>query len=76
MSIDKKNIMFWVGLNCQEFRRTKTLYTQADVAKDLGYSVENVSAFENSRNDNMRILMWYILHGMDIDDLLRGLNNE
>lgn len=76
MEIDKKNIMFWVGLNCQEFRRTKTLYTQVDVAKDLGYSVENVSAFENSRNDNMRILMWYILHGMELNDLTRGLNNE
>lgn len=76
MKIDKNNIMFWVGLNCQEFRRTKTSYTQVDVAKELGYSVENISAFENSRNDNMRILMWYILHGMEIYDLLRGLNDE
>lgn len=76
MEIDKKNIMFWVGLNCQEYRRTKTSYTQVDVAKELGYSVENISAFENSRNDNMRILMWYILHGMELKDLVRGLNNE
>lgn len=76
MEIDKKNIMFWIGLNCQEYRRTKTSYTQVDVAKELGYSVENISAFENSRNDNMRILMWYILHGMELEDLVRGLNNE
>ena len=76
MEIDKKNIMFWVGLNCQEYRRKNTSYTQVDVAKELGYSVENISAFENSRNDNLRILMWYILHGMEIEDLVRGLNGE
>lgn len=76
MKIDKKNIMFWVGLNCQEFRRTKTLYRQSDVAKDLRYSVENISAFENGRNDNARILMWYILHGMELNDLVEGLSNE
>lgn len=76
MEFDKNNIMFWVGLNCQEFRRKKTLCSQVDVAKDLGYSVENISAFENGRNNNMRILIWYILHGMQMDDLVRGLTYE
>lgn len=71
--VNKKNVMFHVGLNCQTFRRNKTDYSQPMVAKELGFSVENISSFENSRNDNYYILIWYLQHGMTIKELLEGL---
>lgn len=71
--MDKKNVMFHVGLNCQTFRRNKTDYSQLMVAKELGFSVENISSFENSRNDNYYILLWYLRKGMTIGELLEGL---
>ena len=43
------------------------------VAKELGFSVENISSFENSRNDNYYILLWYLRKGMTIGELLEGL---
>lgn len=73
MKVDKKNIMFHVGLNCQTFRKNKTNYSQPMVAKELGFSVENISSFENSRNDNYYILIWYLQHGMTIKELLEGI---
>lgn len=42
---------------------------QKDVAEATGYSLENVSAFEAGRNDNLRIFLWYIQHGLNVDDL-------
>lgn len=48
--------------------------TQVQVAFDTGYSVENVSSFENGRNDNCRLLLWYFYNGMTIEDL-RGSDN-
>lgn len=71
--MNKKNVMFHVGLNCQTFRRKKTNYSQTMVAKELGFSVENISSFENSRNDNYYILLWYLRKGMTIEELLEGL---
>ena len=71
--MDKKNVMFHVGLNCQTFRKSKTNYSQLMVAKELGFSVENISSFENSRNDNYYILLWYLRKGMSITELFEGL---
>ena len=71
--MDKKNVMFHVGLNCQTFRRNKTNYSQLMIAKELGYSVENISSFENSRNDNYCILLWYLRKGMTMKELLEGI---
>ena len=48
-----------LGKNCA-FIRKRLGYTQKQVADELGYSVENISAFENGRNDNGRIYDWYI----------------
>ena len=45
---------------------------QIRVAEDTGYSLENVSKFETGRNDNYRILLWYLEHGIDVNYLLRG----
>lgn len=58
-----------IGARCKAYRMSLGYY-QADVAKFLDYSKENISAFENGRNDNLRILLWYILHGMTTDQIL------
>lgn len=52
-----------MGQRCKQFRVEQGYY-QTDVAKDTGYSVENISSFETGRNDNARILLWYFAHGM------------
>ncbi len=57
-----------VGVQCKEFRKQQGYY-QSAVAKDLGYSTENISAFETGRNDNARILLWYLAHGFNANNL-------
>ena len=52
-----------VGLMCKTYRRAIG-FLQRDVAADTGYSVENISAFERGRNDNLEILLWYLSKGM------------
>lgn len=52
-----------VGLMCKTYRRAIG-FLQRDVAADTGYSVENISAFERGRNDNLEILLWYFGKGM------------
>ena len=56
-----------MGKRCKQFRIEKGFF-QNDVAIDTGYSVENISSFETGRNDNARILIWYLEHGMTCDD--------
>ena len=64
-----------IGKNCQDFR-VNIGKIQSDVSRETNYSIENISAFENGRNDNCRILMWYILNGMTSEDLRKWLINE
>lgn len=64
-----------IGQKCKKYRINKGYY-QNNVASDTGYSVENVSSFENGRNDNARILLWYFAHGMQIEYLYGDLNYE
>lgn len=52
-----------IGQRCKEYRE-KLGYYQSHVARDTGYSSENVSAFETGRNDNVRIFMWYVEMGL------------
>lgn len=64
-----------IGQRCKKYRIEQG-YLQRDVARDTGYSSENVSSFESGRNDNSRILLWYFNHGMHVSDLyIRGVNN-
>ena len=56
-----------LGAICRAYRESLGLL-QSDVAKDVNYSKENVSAFENGRNNNARILQWYLEHGLIIKD--------
>lgn len=60
-----------MGERCRSFRKSIG-YRQADVAKETAYSVENVSSFERGRNDNLMIFLWYVDHGMPLDDVLKG----
>ena len=53
-----------IGQKCKEFRK-KIKASQRDVANDLCYTAENISAFENGRNDNAIILLWYVRNGLD-----------
>ena len=57
-----------LGNRCKQHRISMGAY-QRDVAKETGYSLENVSAFEAGRNDNLRIFIWYIQHGLNVNDL-------
>lgn len=38
-------------------------YKQIDVANELGYSLENISKFENGKNNNLKIYLWYVEKG-------------
>ena len=58
-----------IGRRCKKWREDHG-YFQRHVADSTGYSVENVGSFENGRNDNCRLLIWYISHGMTINDIL------
>lgn len=60
-----------LGDNCKRWRKEHGYY-QLDVAHDTGYSLENVSAFENGRNDNCRFLSWYLIKGMTLHELYLG----
>lgn len=68
------NLLKRCGKLCAEYRRETLGKTQKDVAQDLGYSVENIASFEQGRNDNLLILLWYIKHGLlenhDIEEIL------
>ena len=56
-----------LGAACKEFREFDLELTQAQVAEQIGCSKENVSAFECGRNNNARILLWYIEQGFGIE---------
>lgn len=56
-----------IGKMCRDKRVERGL-RQQDVADATGYSVENISAFENGRNSNYMILMWYVEHGLDLGE--------
>lgn len=53
-----------IGEYCKCFRINELNLTQFDVAKQLGYSKENISSFENGRNDNVVIFLWYVNKGL------------
>lgn len=69
LNIDTKR----VGNQCREYRQSLGKL-QNDVADDTGYSPMNISAFENGRNCNYRILLWYVHHGIDTSILI-GTDN-
>ena len=61
-----------MGQTCKELR-VELGITQQQVADETGYSYRNISSFENGRNNNACILLWYISHGYTIRDYERGV---
>ena len=58
-----------IGKRCKEFRRKQGI-TQLRVSQETNYSIENISKFETGKNDNMRILLWYIHMGLTYEDII------
>ena len=54
-----------IGRKCANFRRLIG-YSQQQVADELGYSRTNISMFENGKNYNMNILLWYLKRGLEL----------
>lgn len=71
-----KDVSKKCGELCAIFRKEELKMTQQQVADALNYSQENISSFENGRNSNNRIFLWYIKQGLfefwTIDDIYRG----
>lgn len=61
---------------CKNYRMTELKMTQADVANELGYTRTNISEFENGRNRNFAIFLWYIKKGLPLADVERIVSNE
>ena len=64
MTINLKQL----GEICKESRIEKG-YLQSDIANQMHYSIENISAFENGKNNNAQLLLWYIRNGLDLEKL-------
>lgn len=64
--------MLSIGHRCSYYRRKILKCKQLDVAKDTGFSVSNVSAFETGRNDSSLILLWYMYHGLTLEQITGG----
>lgn len=64
--------MLVVGHRCGYYRKKVLKNTQKDVAKETGFSVGNVSAFETGRNDSTMIFLWYLKHGMTLGQVIGG----
>lgn len=58
----------FIGQKCMEFRK-ETGMSQTDVARDLGCAQFNISRFERGLNNSAMILLWYLFHGMSLNDL-------
>lgn len=54
-----------LGEICKKYRK-KINKTLSDVAYDTGYSIANISKFENNKNYNYLILLWYVENGLDL----------
>ena len=65
-----------LGAACQWFRMNETHMKQTDVAKEIGYSSEVVSAFETGRNNNASVLYWYFLNGLTIDYIKKYMRGD
>lgn len=58
-----------IGKKCKDFRKSQGI-TQLTVSQETNYSIENISKFETGKNDNMRILLWYMHNGLTYEDLI------
>lgn len=59
MNAQRNRIPNNILYKCKLIRERAGL-TQAQVAEILGFTPQNISAFEMGRNDSATILLWYI----------------
>ena len=64
--------MLTIGHKCALYRRKVLKSTQLDVARETGFTVSNISAFETGRNDSSLIMLWYLRHGLTLEQLTGG----
>lgn len=59
---------------CRAYR-IKNGYKQRDVADATGYTQQHICQFEHGSTDNCIIMLWYLNHGVKIDDF-RGDDDD
>lgn len=64
-----------LGKECKEYRNSINML-QLDVAIDTDYSVESISAFERGRNNNLKIFLWYVENGYNVNDFLDRIGKD
>jgi hypothetical protein len=42
----------------------------------IGTTRENIAKFESGQNRNYMLLLWYIFHGMNLNEVLSQYGNE
>lgn len=62
--------LLMLGTICKNYRK-KIKKKLSDVAYDTGYSIANISKFENDKNYNYLILLWYVENGLDLLEMWR-----
>lgn len=67
--------MLKLGRICKTYRKYTLKTSQREVAGDIGVTGQNVSAFERGKNNNAKILLWYIERGLDIANVIGGCNS-
>ena len=60
---NRNAILLTVGQMCKRLRENQGI-KQSQVAKETGYSEQNISSFETGRTNNMLILLWYVDRGL------------
>lgn len=64
--------MIVIGHRCGYYRKKVLKCTQKDVANETGFGCGNISSFETGRNDSTLIFLWYLKHGMTLEQVLGG----
>lgn len=66
-----------IPLLCGKFRKMLGI-TQEAMSAEVGYSKETISGFENGRNNNMEIFLWYLDKGFseNVITLLKEIENN
>lgn len=60
---NKNTVLLTVGQMCKRLRENQGI-KQSQVARETGYSEQNISSFETGRTNNMIILLWYVDRGL------------
>ena len=60
---NKNTVLLTVGQMCKRLRENQGI-KQSQVARETGYSEQNISSFETGRTNNLIILLWYVDRGL------------